>query len=88
MLAMILAWVLFGFIVGAVARAIFPGPQPIGLFSTAALGVVGSFVGGLLGNVIFGVPVLAFHAAGLLGSVCGALVVMAIAGLSMRQQRV
>jgi uncharacterized membrane protein YeaQ/YmgE (transglycosylase-associated protein family) len=83
-LVMIFAWLLFGFIVGAIARAIMPGPQPMSLFGTAALGIVGSFVGGLIGNVLFGVPVFAFHAAGLLGSVVGALVVMGLAAFSSR----
>jgi uncharacterized membrane protein YeaQ/YmgE (transglycosylase-associated protein family) len=78
------AWLLFGFIVGAVARAILPGSQPMGMFATSGLGILGSFVGGLLGNVAFGRPVRAFHAAGSIGSVIGALVVPAIGGHSAR----
>lgn len=82
---MIFAWLIFGFIVGAIARALFPGPQPMGFFATAGLGVLGSFVGGLLGNMLYGLPILTFHAAGLIGSVIGALIVMAIAGFSTRR---
>jgi uncharacterized membrane protein YeaQ/YmgE (transglycosylase-associated protein family) len=40
--------VVTGLIVGALARLIVPGPQPIGLIRTALLGIVGSFIGGVL----------------------------------------
>lgn len=84
-IVMILSWLVFGFIVGAIARAIFPGTQSMGFFGTAALGIVGSLTGGLIGNVIVGVPVLTFHAAGLIGSVLGALLVMAVLGFTSRR---
>jgi uncharacterized membrane protein YeaQ/YmgE (transglycosylase-associated protein family) len=44
-----LIWlVVSGLIVGAVARLLVPGRQPIGLIGTAVLGIAGSFVGGLI----------------------------------------
>jgi uncharacterized membrane protein YeaQ/YmgE (transglycosylase-associated protein family) len=82
--AMILSWVVFGFVVGAIARAIFPGTQSMGFVGTAMLGVFGSLCGGLLGNVVVGAPMLTFHGAGLIGSVLGALVVMAVLGATTR----
>jgi uncharacterized membrane protein YeaQ/YmgE (transglycosylase-associated protein family) len=84
-IVMILSWIAFGFLVGAIARAIFPGTQSMGFFGTVALGVVGSLSGGLIGNVIAGEPVLGFHGAGLIGSVLGALLVMAVLGFSSRR---
>jgi uncharacterized membrane protein YeaQ/YmgE (transglycosylase-associated protein family) len=82
---MILSWLAFGFLVGALARAIFPGTQSMGFLGTAALGIVGSLTGGIIGNVIVGASVMTFHAAGLIGSVLGALLVMAILGFSSRR---
>jgi len=44
-----LIWlVVSGLIVGALARLLVPGRQPIGLLGTAVLGIAGSFVGGLI----------------------------------------
>lgn len=44
----ILSWIVFGLIVGAVARLVMPGRQNVGLFLTILLGVGGSFAGGAL----------------------------------------
>jgi uncharacterized membrane protein YeaQ/YmgE (transglycosylase-associated protein family) len=47
-------WMLvLGLIVGLIARLIVPGRQPLGLIATALLGVVGAYVGGTLGSVVF-----------------------------------
>lgn len=83
-LALILTWLLFGFIVGLIARAIYPGTQSMGFLQTAGVGIAGSFAGGLIGNVLAGVPVLTLHGAGLIGSIAGALLVMAILGYRAR----
>ena len=50
-----------GLIVGALARLLLPGPDPMGLFMTAAIGVAGTFIAGL-----FSWYVLHRHGAGLL----------------------
>ena len=47
-LSAILAWVIFGLVVGLLARLLVPGSDPMGWLSTLFLGVVGSFVGGLI----------------------------------------
>ena len=52
MLLMIVSWIVFGFLVGLIARAIYPGSQPMGLLMTTVLGVVGSFVGGTIANLV------------------------------------
>ena len=50
-------WVLWaliiGLIAGFVARAVVPGPDPMGVLGTLALGLVGSLIGGFLGWLIF-----------------------------------
>ena len=77
MLIPIISWMLFGLIVGAIARFVIPGRQDIGLLRTSLLGVVGSFAGGFLGFLIFGGA--AFQAAGWIGSIIGSIIVLAIA---------
>jgi uncharacterized membrane protein YeaQ/YmgE (transglycosylase-associated protein family) len=49
----ILVWIVLGLIIGAIARLIVPGRQPMGWIATILLGVAGSFVGGALGALIF-----------------------------------
>ena len=79
---MSLLWfLLFGFVVGLLARALLPGRQGMGFVMTMLLGVIGSFFGGLIGNLISGVPFDRVHPAGLLGSVLGAIVVLAVTGM-------
>jgi uncharacterized membrane protein YeaQ/YmgE (transglycosylase-associated protein family) len=81
----IVFFILFGFVVGLVARALFPGPQWMGFFPTVGLGLLGSFVGGLLAALISGHGVFALHTSGFIGSVLGALVVLALARLAHRR---
>jgi uncharacterized membrane protein YeaQ/YmgE (transglycosylase-associated protein family) len=45
--------VVLGLIVGAIARLIVPGKHNIGLIMTAVLGIVGAYVGGTLGSLVF-----------------------------------
>jgi uncharacterized membrane protein YeaQ/YmgE (transglycosylase-associated protein family) len=47
-------FILFGLVVGLIARAIMPGRQPMGFILTALLGMAGSFVGSYLGGLIQG----------------------------------
>jgi uncharacterized membrane protein YeaQ/YmgE (transglycosylase-associated protein family) len=70
----VLGWIVFGVIVGAVAKLLMPGRDPGGIVITMLLGVVGAVVGGFLGRAIglYGPndPV------GFLMSVLGAVVVL------------
>lgn len=56
MLGVILMYAVIGLIVGALARLIMPGPDPMGIFATMLLGIVGSLVGGLIGSALFRTP--------------------------------
>jgi uncharacterized membrane protein YeaQ/YmgE (transglycosylase-associated protein family) len=79
MLAFILWLLVIGLIAGAVARLLVPGRDPMGVAGTIALGVVGSFVGGFLGDVFLrseGEDIDGLNAAGLIGSIIGAVVVL------------
>lgn len=48
----ILFFILFGLVVGVIARLLLPGRQHIGLLMTTALGVVGSLVGGMVATAL------------------------------------
>jgi uncharacterized membrane protein YeaQ/YmgE (transglycosylase-associated protein family) len=76
----IILFVVFGLVVGFLARALMPGRQSMGWGMTAVLGVVGSFVGGFLASLVTHARVTDFNTAGLIGSVLGALVVLFLVG--------
>jgi uncharacterized membrane protein YeaQ/YmgE (transglycosylase-associated protein family) len=82
----ILLFILFGLIVGFIARAIMPGKQSMGFVMTALVGIVGSFLGGAVGNLLSGRSILQLHSAGIIGSIIGALVVLAILGFVGRRR--
>jgi uncharacterized membrane protein YeaQ/YmgE (transglycosylase-associated protein family) len=77
----ILFFILFGFVVGLIARGLMPGRQPMGLIMTSVLGVGGSFLGGALASLFTAQRVYDLHLAGIIGSVVGALVLLMIGGL-------
>ena len=74
---LILMMAISGLIIGALARWIMPGPDPMSIGKTFLLGIAGSFVGGLVATLLrlspMNHPILAF-----LLEVGGALLVLAI----------
>ncbi len=48
----ILGWILFGFVVGLIARALMPGRDPMGLVGTTVLGIIGALAGGWVGQAL------------------------------------
>ena len=48
-----IAFLILGLIAGAIAKAILPGKQGGGWIATLLLGVIGAFLGGWLGSVLF-----------------------------------
>ena len=48
----ILGWIIFGLIVGALAKFVMPGKDPGGWIVTTLLGIVGAVVGGFLGRML------------------------------------
>jgi uncharacterized membrane protein YeaQ/YmgE (transglycosylase-associated protein family) len=77
----ILAWIVFGFVIGLIARAIVPGKQGMGLIMTTLLGIAGSLVGGLVASAITGGDATGMHGAGFIGSLIGAILLLVIAGM-------
>ena len=71
----ILGWLLFGLIVGVIAKFLMPGRDPGGWIVTILLGVAGSFVGGFLATTIMGRNE---QTAGWIGSIIGAMALLFI----------
>ncbi|WP_284753238.1 GlsB/YeaQ/YmgE family stress response membrane protein [Curtobacterium sp. ME-Dv--P-122a] len=80
MLGLIISLIIIGLIAGALARLIIPGKQNIGILMTIVLGIVGSFVGGFLGYLIFNHDGNDgfFQPAGIIGSIIGSIIVLFI----------
>ena len=78
MLAFIIILLIVGLIAGALARLLVPGRDPIGLLGTIVLGVLGSFLGGFILNLIEYHTLTVHHlrTAGIIGSVVGALILL------------
>jgi uncharacterized membrane protein YeaQ/YmgE (transglycosylase-associated protein family) len=75
----IIWYIIIGFIVGLIARAIMPGAQHLGFIMTTLVGIGGSIVGGLIGRLFSKPePGSTFHPAGLIMSIIGAIIVLFI----------
>jgi uncharacterized membrane protein YeaQ/YmgE (transglycosylase-associated protein family) len=48
----ILGWILFGLIVGAIAKLVMPGRDPGGIIVTMLLGIAGAVIGGFVGRAM------------------------------------
>src|SRR5258708_15283432 len=70
----ILGWLLFGLVVGAIAKFLMPGRDPGGWIVTILLGIAGSFVGGFLASILAHNE----QTAGCIGSIIGAIVLLFI----------
>ena len=80
MLGFILFLIVIGLIGGFVARALVPGRDALSLGGTMLLGIVGSFVGGFLGYILFRHDANdgAFQASGIIGSIIGSVIVLLV----------
>jgi uncharacterized membrane protein YeaQ/YmgE (transglycosylase-associated protein family) len=77
----IIWYIIVGFIVGLIARAVMPGVQHLGFILTTLLGIGGSIVGGLIGRLFSKPePGAAFHPAGVILSIIGAIILLFIWG--------
>lgn len=73
----IVSFLLFGLVAGFAARLVTPGRQAIGCLPTVAVGVVGAFIGGLIGDVVLGHHVHpAWHLGSFLLAVAGSVVLL------------
>jgi uncharacterized membrane protein YeaQ/YmgE (transglycosylase-associated protein family) len=73
--------IILGFIIGLIARAIMPGTQHLGLLLTTLVGIGGSLLGGLIARLFSRpAPGTAFHPAGVIMSIIGALILLFLMG--------
>ena len=77
-----IAWAVFGLVAGAIARLLMPGRQPMTIFMTMLLGVIGSLAGGFLSFLVMGSSDGRVHGAGWIMSILGAILVLWIYGAS------
>lgn len=80
MIGFILFLLLIGLVAGFLARLLVPGRDPMSVGQTILLGIVGSFVGGFIGYLLFRKDGHdgAFQASGLVGSVVGAVIALLV----------
>jgi uncharacterized membrane protein YeaQ/YmgE (transglycosylase-associated protein family) len=80
MVTFIIILILIGLVAGAVARLVVPGRDPMGILGTILLGIVGSFVGGFIWNLIqyHRLAPHKFHLVGIIGSILGAILVLLV----------
>jgi len=72
-------WLLvIGLVAGGIARAVLPGEDKMGIGATVLLGVVGSFVGGLIGSLFGPRSLTDLHATGIVLSVVGSIVALLV----------
>jgi uncharacterized membrane protein YeaQ/YmgE (transglycosylase-associated protein family) len=80
----LVAFLVFGLLVGLLARAFMPGTQRMGVLGTMALGMAGSLLGGVLGNLLFAGDWKGPVTAGWIGSVVGSLILLAVLQRTLR----
>ncbi len=80
MLGLIVSIIVIGLIAGALARLVVPGRQDMSIPMTILLGIVGSFVGGFLGYLLFHKDAQDgfLQPAGIIGAFIGAVIVLLI----------
>lgn len=74
----LLGWLVFGLIVGAIARFLVPGRDPLGCVGTISVGVLGSIVGGLVAWALFRDSEQQFQPSGFIGALFGAILVLLV----------
>ncbi len=78
MIGTIVGLLIIGLVAGFLARALVPGRQSMSVLQTILLGIVGSFVGGLLGRILFGRGDSFVQPSSWIGSVIGAVIVLLV----------
>jgi uncharacterized membrane protein YeaQ/YmgE (transglycosylase-associated protein family) len=77
----ILGWIVFGLIVGAIAKLLMPGRDPGGIIVTMILGIVGALLGGFIGRALG--MYSADEPAGFIMALVGAILVLLIYRLTV-----
>jgi uncharacterized membrane protein YeaQ/YmgE (transglycosylase-associated protein family) len=80
----ILSWIVFGLIVGVIAKILMPGRDPGGFIVTTLLGIAGALVGGFMGRAIGFYD--SAQSAGWLMSILGSVILLALYRMMVRRQ--
>ena len=80
----ILSWILFGLVIGVIAKLLMPGRDPGGFIVTILLGIAGALFGGFIGRA------MGFYGenqgAGWIMSILGAILLLAIYRMMVRRR--
>jgi uncharacterized membrane protein YeaQ/YmgE (transglycosylase-associated protein family) len=80
----ILSWIVFGLVIGFIAKLLMPGRDPGGFIVTILLGIAGALVGGFIGRAMgFYGP---GQSAGWLMSILGAIILLALYRMMVRRR--
>jgi uncharacterized membrane protein YeaQ/YmgE (transglycosylase-associated protein family) len=80
----ILSWIVFGLVIGFIAKLLMPGRDPGGFIVTMLLGIAGALVGGFVGRAMgFYGP---NQSAGWLMSILGAIILLALYRVLVRRR--
>lgn len=80
----ILSWIVFGLVVGIIAKLLMPGRDPGGFIVTVLLGIAGALIGGFIGKAMgFYGP---GQSAGWIMSILGAVILLALYRMLVRSR--
>lgn len=80
----ILAWILFGLVVGVIAKLLMPGRDPGGFIVTILLGIAGALIGGFIGRAMGLYETN--QGAGWIMSILGAVILLALYRMMVRRR--
>lgn len=69
----LICWITFGIVVGLIAKFLHPGDEPVGFIPTLAIGIAGTFIGGLI-NWVMDFGKSSFEPSGFLFSIVGGII--------------
>jgi uncharacterized membrane protein YeaQ/YmgE (transglycosylase-associated protein family) len=80
----ILSWIVFGLVIGIIAKVLMPGKDPGGFIVTTLIGIAGAMVGGFMGRA------MGFYgegqSAGWIMSILGAIILLALYRMMVRRR--
>ena len=82
----ILSWIVFGLVVGIIAKLLMPGKDPGGFIVTMLLGIAGSLIGGFIGRALMGSSPGQSAGAGYIMSIVGAIILLALYRMMVRRR--
>ncbi|HWP49520.1 MAG TPA: GlsB/YeaQ/YmgE family stress response membrane protein [Candidatus Limnocylindrales bacterium] len=74
----IISWIIFGLIVGVIAKFLMPGSDPGGIILTIILGIVGALVGGFIASSIGWGSITGFNIRSIVIAVLGSILLLVI----------